>query len=279
MQTTRGPSRSPVASPRPDSPRTPIPRAAPPCAFRFPRAAEAASRRDAHPESSFQRSAEPLRRSWPAFRHPPGSNPAPPRSPRGISDLRASKHMAAAPSQISSPDDSPTPANDYIHPAKASRFPEQVAVPLFSAANMPAPPTRTPQAKPSIDVSLATCLFVLLIGELRRRKLIFTGQFRYQIQRWSERRKIHAHRQNPGSARASLRGVKLVHQRLCRLLSQFLFLLIGIYQSARWRLRIFCRSSNDSRWRYHAIHRRLGNRRRQNRRTRIGITLRVKRSR
>src|SRR6266852_268398 len=225
MQTTRGPSRSPVASPRPDSPRTPIPRAAPPCAFRFPRAAEAAWRHAAHPESSFPPSTEPLPRSWPAFRHPPGLSPAPPRSPRGISDLRASKHMAAAPSQISSPVDSPTPANDYIPPAKASRFLEQVAVPLFSAANMPAPPTRTPQAKPSIDVSLATCIFVLLIGELRRRKLIFTGQFRYQVQRWPERRQIHAYRQNSGSAGASFRRMKLVHQRLRRLLCQLLFLL------------------------------------------------------
>src|SRR6266481_3580054 len=73
---------------------------------------------------------------------------------------------------------------------------------------------REPERRRVDVVSLATCLFVLLIVEFSGWRLIFTGEFGNEKERGAVRGEIHAHGKNADGAGAAFGGVELVNERL-----------------------------------------------------------------
>src|SRR5258707_1656662 len=73
---------------------------------------------------------------------------------------------------------------------------------------------REPERRRVGGVSLATCLFVLLIVEFSGRRLIFTGEFGNEKERGAVRGEIHADGKNPGGAGAAFVGVEFINERL-----------------------------------------------------------------
>src|SRR5258708_38740168 len=73
---------------------------------------------------------------------------------------------------------------------------------------------REPERRRVDVVSLATCLFVLLIVEFSGWRLIFTGEFGNEKERGAVRGEIHADGKNAGGAGAALGGVEFINERL-----------------------------------------------------------------
>src|SRR5258708_18135273 len=73
---------------------------------------------------------------------------------------------------------------------------------------------REPERRRVGGVSLATCLFVLLIVEFSGWRLIFTGEFGNEKERGAVRGEIHAHGKNADGAGATFGGVEFINERL-----------------------------------------------------------------